>query len=154
MGRMYQFADLFAEPTTLPPPHTCDHQIHLLPGTPPVAVRPYRYAQLLKDEIKAQCTSMLAQGIIRTSTSTFSSLVVLVRKRDETWKFCVEYRTLNTKTVHDKFPIPVVDELLDMLKGARYFTKLDRRSRYHQVQMHSEDIAKTAFCTHHGHFDS
>jgi hypothetical protein len=144
-----EFSDIFEEPITLPPPRFCDHHIHLLPETAPVVVRPYRYPQLLKDEIGRQCTEMLRLGVIRASTSSFSSPVLLVRKKDGSWQFCVDYRALNAKTVRDVFPIPVVDEL----KGARFFTKLDLRSGYHQVRMHADDIAKTAFRTHHGHFE-
>ncbi|XP_014660203.2 uncharacterized protein LOC106804166 [Setaria italica] len=137
---LQQYGDIFAKPRGLPPPHRQDHCIHL-PGTAPVAVWPYCYPQLLKDEIERQCENMLAQGIIRVSTSPFS------------WRFCVDYRELNDKTVKDKFPIPVVDELLDELRGARFFTKIDLRSGYHQVRMHPEDVAKTTFRTHHGHFE-
>jgi hypothetical protein len=110
-------ADVFVEPTDLPPPRPFDHRIHLLPSTQPITVRPFRYPQLLKDKIEKQCNDMLCQGIIRPNTSPFSAPVLLVRKKDKTWRFCVNYRELNSKTVKDKFPIPTVDELLDELKG-------------------------------------
>ncbi|WVZ49317.1 hypothetical protein U9M48_000686 [Paspalum notatum var. saurae] len=146
---LQQFEPVFLEPQGLPPARPYDHRIHLLPGTAPVAVRPYRYPQLQKDELERQCADMLAQGIIRPSTSPFSAPMLLVRKADKSWQFCVDYRALNTKTSKDKFPIPVVDEL----HGARFFTKLDLCSGYHQVRMHLDDMAKTAFRTHHGHYE-
>jgi hypothetical protein len=150
---LQQHDAIFDKPTRLPPARYYDHRIHLLPGTAPVAVWSYLYAQLRKDELERQCEAMLAQGIIRPSTSPFSAPVLLVRKADRSWRFCIDYRALNAQTSKDKFPIPVVDELLDEFHGARFFSKLDLRSGYHQVRVHTNDIAKTAFCTHHGHYE-
>jgi hypothetical protein len=83
-----------------------------------VAVRPYRYPAAHKDELERQCAAMIDQGIVRRSDSAFSSPVILVKKLDGSWRFCVDYRALNALTVKDVFPISVVDEL----HGARLFT--------------------------------
>jgi hypothetical protein len=115
---LLQFATVINEPRGLPPARPYDHRIHLLPATAPVTVRPYRYPQLQKDELKRQCSAMLQQGIIRPSNSSFSAPVLLVRKPDNSWRFCIDYHTLNAKTSKDKLPIPVVDELLEELHGA------------------------------------
>lgn len=103
---LQQHIDIFDEPQGLPPAWPCDHRIHLLPDTAPVAVRSYRYPQLQKDELERQVAVMLAQGIIRISTSPFSAPVLLVRKPDGTWRFCIDYRALNAMTSKDKFPSP------------------------------------------------
>jgi hypothetical protein len=147
------FVDTFAEPHGLPLHRSRDHGITLVSGAQPVVVLPYRYPARHKDELECQCTAMLVQGLIRSSLSAFSSPVLLVKKHDGSWRFCVDYRTLNAITVKDAFPIPVVDELLDELHGTKCFTKLDLRSGYHQVRMRADDIAKTTFRTHDGLYE-
>jgi hypothetical protein len=95
---------------------------------------------------------MLTFGIITTSISPFASSVLLVKKKDGSWRFCVDYRKLNDLSVKNKFPMPIIDELLDGLSGAKYFAKLDMKSGFLQIRMLPADEYKTDFKTHHGHF--
>ena len=149
-----KFAGIFEEPYGLPPARgDFDHRIPLEPGSGAINIRPYRYPLKQKDIIEQLIEEMLKRGIIQTTTSPFASPVVLVGKKDGTWRLCVDYRELNRKTIKNKFPIPILDELIDELAGATVFSKLDLRAGYHQLRIHPNDVFKTAFKTHEGHYE-
>ena len=137
----------------LPPPCPHDHHIPLLPNTGPVNVRPYRYTHSKKNTITKLIAEMLYEGFIKPSNNPFSSLVLLIKKKDVTWHFCVDYIALNAVTIHDCFHIPTIDELLDELGLATIFTKIDLYLGYHQVRLNHNDTHKKAFRTMDGHYE-
>ncbi|KAL4591091.1 hypothetical protein LXL04_004040 [Taraxacum kok-saghyz] len=147
------YSRIFDIPTSLPPHRTQDRHIPTLPTAAPVNIKPYRYPYYQKQIMTKMIGDMLSDGIIKASTSPYSSPVLLVRKKDGTWRLCVDYRGLNVITVKDRFPIPTVDELLDKLHGATVFSKIDLQAGYHQIPVSPDDTHKTAFRTVDGHYE-
>jgi len=147
------YPEVFNEPEGLPHFRSHDHRILHQDESKPTCVRPYRYPYYQKEEIERLVQEMLSLGVIRPSQSPYSPPVLLVRKADGSWRMCVDYRSLNRDTIKDKYHIPNIDELLDELFGAVIFSELDLRSEFHQIRMKPEDIHKTAFRTHEGHYE-
>lgn len=127
------YGDVFSEPVGLPPARGVEHQIQLKRCSVPKLQYPYRTSHSHKYEIEKIVSEMLSAGIIQHIKSPFASPVILVKKKDNTWRMCVDYKYLNTLTIKHDYPIPVIDELLDELFGAKYFSKIDPRSGYFQI---------------------
>lgn len=134
--------DLFKEPTTLPPARFCDHSIPLAPDAKIVNQRAYRLPHHQKDALEEIVNNLLMRHIIQHSSSPYSSPAILVKKKDGTWRLCNDFRKLNAMTIKNKYPIPVIEDLLDELHGAKYFSKIDLKSGYHQIRMKPEDMEK------------
>ncbi|XP_019427131.1 PREDICTED: uncharacterized protein LOC109335454 [Lupinus angustifolius] len=150
---LQQNSEVFQVIKRLPPARSHDHAIHLIEGAKIPNLRPYRCPYYQKSEIERLVAEMLEAGVIRPSISPYSSPIILVRKKDGGWRFCVDYRVLNMITIPNKFHIPLIEELLDEISGARVFSKLDLKSGYHPIRIRPEDVGKTAFRTHEGHYE-
>ncbi|WVZ63250.1 hypothetical protein U9M48_012895, partial [Paspalum notatum var. saurae] len=138
----------------MPPDREIEFVIELLPGTAPIAKRPYRMAPIEQDEVKKNIDELLAKGYIRPSSSPWAFPVLLVEKKDTNEKrMCVDYRALNEVTIKNKYPLPRIDDLFDQLQGACAFSKIDLRSGYHQLKIRPSDIPKTAFTTKYGLYE-
>jgi hypothetical protein len=143
----------FATSVQFLPARSCGHTIPLIPRARPVYVRPYRYAQTLKNEIEKQVHQMLQDGLIQHSSSPFSSPMLLVKKKDNTYRFCIDYWHLNAIIEKGQYPVPAIDEFLDELNQASWFSSLDLCARFHQIPMEPADCFKTVFQTHMGHYE-
>ena len=149
-----EFPDVFPEELPgLPPDREVEFCIDVIPETQPISIPPYRMAPAELKELKSQLQDLLDKGFIRPSTSPWGAPVLFVRKKDGSLRLCIDYRQLNKVTMKNKYPLPRIDDLFDQLQGARYFSKIDLRSGYHQLKIRGEDIPKTAFRTRYGHYE-
>ena len=124
-----------------------------MPGAAPVARAPYRLAPSELKELSDQLQELLDKGFIRPSSSPWGAPVLFVKKKDGSFRMCIDYRELNKLTVKNRYPLPRIDDLFDQLQGYSYYSKIDLRSGYHQLQVREEDISKTTFRTRYGHYE-
>jgi hypothetical protein len=124
-----------------------------MPGTGPIAKRPYKMDVEELKELKKQLEENLEKGFIRPSSSSWGAPVLFVEKKDKSQRLCMDYRSLNEVTIKNKYPLPVINDLFDQLKGASVFSKIDLRSGYFQLKIREQDIPKTAFTTRYGMYE-
>ncbi|KAJ0752567.1 putative nucleotidyltransferase, Ribonuclease H [Helianthus annuus] len=148
------YQELFPEELPgLPPARQVEFRIDLVPGANPIARAPYRLAPSEMQELSKQLQELSDKGFIRPSFSPWGAPVLFVKKKDGSFRMCIDYRELNKLTIKNRYPLPRIDDLFDQLQGASYFSKIDLRSGYHQLRVHEEDIPKTAFRTRYGHYE-
>jgi len=149
-----EYADVFPnEIPELPPSRDVDFSIDLIPGAGPVSMAPYRMTLAELAEFKKQIEDLLEKKFIRPSASPWGAPLLLVKKKDSSSRLCVDYRQLNKLTIKNKYPLSRIDDLLDQLRGAAVFSKIDLRSGYHQILVKPEDVQKTAFRSRYGHYE-
>ncbi|GJY96025.1 putative reverse transcriptase domain-containing protein [Tanacetum coccineum] len=142
------FPEVFPEELPgLPPTRQVEFHIELIPGAAPVARAPYRLAPAEMKELAEQLKELSDKGFIRPSSSPWGAPILFVKKKDGSFRMCIDYRELNKLTVKNRYPLPRIDDLFDQLQGSSIYSKIDLRSGYHQLRVREEDIPKTAFRT-------
>ncbi|GJT02346.1 putative reverse transcriptase domain-containing protein [Tanacetum coccineum] len=148
------FPEVFPEDLPgLPPARPVEFQIDLIPGAAPVARAPYRLAPSEMKELSEQLQELSDKGFIRPSSSPWGAPVLFVKKKDGSFRMCIDYRELNKLTVKNRYPLPRIDDLFDQLQGSSIYSKIDLRSGYHQLRVREQDVPKTAFRTRYGHYE-
>ncbi|GJS32166.1 reverse transcriptase domain-containing protein [Tanacetum coccineum] len=148
------FPEVFPEDLPgLPPTRQVEFHIELIPGAAPVTRAPYRLAPAEMKELAEQLKELSDKGFIRPSSSPWGAPILFVKKKDGSFRMCIDYRELNKLTVKNRYPLPRIDDLFDQLQGSSIYSKIDLRSGYHQLRVREEDIPKTAFRTRYGHYE-
>ncbi|GKB16255.1 putative reverse transcriptase domain-containing protein [Tanacetum coccineum] len=149
-----EFPEVFSEDIPgLPPLRLVEFQIDLMPGAPPVAQAPYRLAPSEMQEQSDQLQELADRGCIRPSTSPLGTHVLFVKKKDGSFRMCIDYRELNKLTIKNRYPLPRIDDLFNQLQGSSTYSKINLRSGYHQLRVRDKDIPKTAFRTRYRHYE-
>ncbi|GJX25253.1 putative reverse transcriptase domain-containing protein [Tanacetum coccineum] len=136
----------------LPPVREIEFQIELVLGAMPVTESPYRLTPSELEELSGQLRELRDKGFIPPSSSPWGAPVLFVKKKDGSFRMCIDYRELNKLTIKNRYPLLRIDDLFDQLQGSQYFSKIDLRSGYHQLRVHEDNISKTAFRTRYGYF--
>ncbi|GJS71002.1 putative reverse transcriptase domain-containing protein [Tanacetum coccineum] len=148
------FPEVFPDDLSgLPPIREIKFRIELIPGATPVAKTPYRLTPSKLEELSGQLKELQDKCFIRPSLSPWGASVLFVKKKDGSFRMCIDYRELNKLTVKNRYPLPKINDLFDQLQGSLFFSKIDLRFGYHQLRVHEDDIPKTAFRTRYGHFE-
>ncbi|GKB22228.1 putative reverse transcriptase domain-containing protein [Tanacetum coccineum] len=129
----------------LPLARLVEFQIDLILGAAPVARAPYQLAPSEMKELSEQLQELSNKGFIRPSSSPWGALVLFVKKKDGSFRMCIDYRELNKLTVKNRYPLSRINDLFDQLQGSSIYLKIDLRSGYHQLRVREQDIPKTAF---------
>ncbi|GJX14916.1 putative reverse transcriptase domain-containing protein [Tanacetum coccineum] len=149
-----KFPEVFPEDLPrLPPTRQVEFQIVLIPGAAPVGRAPYRLAPSEMKELSEQLKELSDKGFIRPSSSPWGAPILFVKKKDRSFRMCIDYREMNKLTVKNQYPLPRIDDLFDQLQGSSVYSKMALRSGYHQLRVREEDIPKTAFRTRYGHYE-
>ncbi|GJZ53934.1 putative reverse transcriptase domain-containing protein [Tanacetum coccineum] len=148
------FPEVFPEDLPgLPPVRPVEFQIDLIPGAAPVARAPYRLAPSEMKELSEQLQELSDKDFIRPSSSPWGAPVLFVKKKDGSFRMCIDCRELNKLTVKNRYPLPRIDDLFDQLQGSNIYSKIDLRSGYHQLRVREQDIPKMTFRTRYGHYE-
>nr|GEX36062.1 hypothetical protein [Tanacetum cinerariifolium] len=147
------YRSLFEDKIGLPPNRVIEHEIQLVADSNLPNIVMYRNSLLENTKIKCQVEELIMAGVIKPSSSPRGSPIILVPKKDGGWRMCIDYRALNKITIKNRYPLPRIDDLLDQLKHANVFLKLDLRSGHHQVRIREDDTWKTTFKTRQGLYE-